>query len=284
MTRILHLSDPHFGAADPAIATVFQERAAAMRPDLTLLSGDLTMRARRSELAAARSFVVGLPEPRLVIPGNHDIPLINHPFDRFFRSFRRYQESFGDELEPELVAAGVHVVSMNSSRAFGFHSDWSEGRVSKHQLARMLEQFQNGPGDHCRVLVLHHPLLALQIPGRAVVKPLKALLETMEAARVDLVLCGHFHRSQIRATGLSGNWKSIISQAPTVCSTRLQGEPQGFHEICVTAGRIEVVHHVYQQGAFAEAGSWAFTRGENGWSDAPVAWMPDPTISAAAPH
>jgi len=287
MTRILHLSDPHFGAADPAIAAAFLERAAAMRPDLTLLSGDLTMRARRSELAAARDFVDRLPEPRLVIPGNHDIPLINHPIDRFFRSFRRYQETFGDELEPELVASGVHVVSMNSSRAFGFHADWSEGRLSKHQLTRMQEQFQNGPSDHCRVLVLHHPLLALQIPGRAVVKPLKELLETIEAARVDVVMCGHFHRSQIRATGLSGNWKSIISQAPTVCSTRLQGEPQGFHEINVTPERIEAVHHVYQQGAFAEAGSWAFARGENGWSDAPVAMSGtggDPTYVADAPH
>ncbi len=288
MTRILHLSDPHFGAADPAIATVFLEHAAAMRPDLTLLSGDLTMRARRSELAAARSFVDRLPEPRLVIPGNHDIPLINHPFDRFFRSFRRYQETFGDELEPEMVASGVHVVSMNSSRAFGFHSDWSEGRVSKHQLARVRNQFQNGPGDHCRVLVLHHPLLALQIPGRAVVKPLKALLETIEAARVDLVLCGHFHRSQVRATGLSGAWKSIISQAPTVCSTRLQGEPQGFHEIHLTADRMEVVHQVYRIGAFESAGSWAFARGETGWTDAPASRLSEPgadsTISASAPH
>ena len=270
MTRILHLSDPHFGASDPAIAAVFLEHAAAMRPDLTILSGDLSMRARRSELVAARVFVDRLPEPRLVIPGNHDIPSINHPLDRFFRSFGRYQDTFGDELEPELVTAGSHVVSMNSTRAFGLHSDWSEGRLSRLQLVRMQDQFQNGPNDHCRVLVLHHPLLALQIPGRAVVKPLKDLLKAIEAARVDLVLCGHFHRSQIRATGLSGNWKAIISQAPTVCSTRLQGEPQGFHEIRLLPERIETVHHVFQRGAFAAAGTWAFARGENGWSDAPI--------------
>ena len=44
---------------------------------------------------------------------------VNQPFDRFFRSFGRYQDFFGGELEPELVTAGVHVVSLNSSRAFG---------------------------------------------------------------------------------------------------------------------------------------------------------------------
>lgn len=267
MKRILHLSDPHFGAADSAIAEKFLEEAAALRPDLTLLSGDLTMRARRSELAAARDFVNRLPEPRLLIPGNHDIPLINHPFDRFFRSFRRYQEIFGQELEPELITAGVHVVSLNSSRAFGFHADWSEGRLSKRQLARMEEKFQNGPPDHYRILMLHHPLLELQIAGRAVVKPLRDLMQAMETARVDLVLCGHFHRSQIHAAGLTDKWKSVISQAPTVCSTRLQGEPQGFHEIQIIPGRAGVVRHIYRDGLFVPAGTSDFTLGASGWSD-----------------
>ncbi|MEX1116436.1 MAG: diacylglycerol kinase family protein [Akkermansiaceae bacterium] len=143
---------------------------------ITILSGDLTMRARGGELAAARAFVARLPRPCLVIPGNHDIPAINQPFDRFLHPFRRYQASFGPDLEPELIASGVHVVSMNSSRAFGFHADWSEGRLSTHQLSRMLEQFQNTPDEHLRILVLHHPLLELQIKGRAVVKPLEKLM------------------------------------------------------------------------------------------------------------
>lgn len=268
MTRILHLSDPHFGAADSDIAEKFLEQASALRPDLTLLSGDLTMRVRRRELAAARDFVDRLPEPRLVIPGNHDIPLINHPFDRFFRSFRRYQETFGQDLEPELITDGVHVVSLNSSRAFGFHADWSEGRLSKHQLAAMREKFQSGRDDHFRVLMLHHPLLELQIAGRAVVKPLKELMQAMETARVDLVLCGHFHRSQIHAAGLTDKWKSVISQAPTVCSTRLQGEPQGFHEIQITPGHVDVVRHVFRDGLFIPTGTSAFVLGGSGWSDA----------------
>lgn len=268
MTRILHLSDPHFGAADAAVAEAFLVRANEMKPEITVLSGDLSMRARRSELTAASAFVNRLPEPRLVIPGNHDIPAINQPLDRFLRPFARYRGKFGDELEPEIATAGVHLVSLNSSRPFGFHADWSEGRISGEQLVRMQEIFRNGPDLPCRALVLHHPLLALQVPGRAVVKPLEELLQAIEAARVDLVFCGHFHRSQIRATGLSPRWKTIISQAPTVCSTRLQGEPQGFHEINIAGERIEVIHHVFQAGTFVAADSQAFLRDENGWSAA----------------
>lgn len=269
MTRILHLSDPHFGAADLVAAETFLGQAAVLAPDLTILSGDLTMRVRRREITAAKAFVERLPRPHLVIPGNHDIPLLHHPIERFLHPFRRYQQAFGAELEPELITSGVHVVSLNSSRAFGLYADWSEGRLSKHQLIRMQEKFQQGPPDHFRVLVLHHPLLKLQIAGRAVVKPLKQLMQALETARVDLVMCGHFHRSQIHSAGLTNQWKTLISQAPTVCSTRLQGEPQGFHEFLLLPGRIETIHHAYRGKNFVAAGHSTFCRGSNGWSHAP---------------
>ena len=269
MTRVLHFSDPHFGAADLVAAETFLGQAAVLAPDLTILSGDLTMRVRRREITAAKAFVERLPRPHLVIPGNHDIPLLHHPIERFLHPFRRYQQAFGAELEPELITSGVHVVSLNSSRAFGFHADWSEGRLSKRQLLRMQEKFQQGPPDHFRVLVLHHPLLELQIAGRAVVKPLKQLMQALETARVDLVMCGHFHRSQIHSAGLTDQWKTLISQAPTVCSTRLQGEPQGFHEILLLPGRIETIHYVYRGKNFVPAGHSTFCRGPNGWSHAP---------------
>ena len=268
MIRILHLSDPHFGAADLEIAASFLAQAAAMVPDVTILSGDLTMRARRSELTKARDFVAALPQPLLVIPGNHDIPLINQPFDRFFRSFARYKEFINPLLEPELTVGGIHVVSLNSTRAFGFHPDWSEGRLSQRQLGQMEAQFAAGPIGHVRVLVLHHPLLELPIQGRQVVKPLKELLLSIEEARVDLILCGHFHRSQILAVGLTEYWRAVVSQAPTVCSTRLQGEPQGFHEITVDGETLHVTHHVFERGKFLPDARHEFTRRGNGWHDA----------------
>lgn len=274
MTRILHLSDPHFGAVDLAIAGIFLEQARALAPDLTILSGDLTMRARRRELADAKAFVNQLPEPRLLIPGNHDIPLLDHPLERFFKPFERFRETFGGNLEPEFSGAGVHVVGLNSSRAFGLHADWSEGRLSKAQLAGISRRFSNSPPGTLRILVLHHPLLELQVAGRAVVKPLRELLQAIAGARVDLVMCGHFHRSQLHAAGLTHQWKTVISQAPTVCSTRLQGEPQGFHEFQIQEDRMEAIHHVFLEGRFVRAGSSTFWRSETGWSDAPAKKTP----------
>lgn len=267
MTRILHLSDPHFGAVEPAIVAKFVELANAMKPEITVLSGDLTMRARAHELDAARVFVDSLPRPLLMIPGNHDVPLLNQPFDRFFRPFHRYRRTFGRELEPELITDAAHVVSLNSARAFGPYFDWSEGRVSRAQLARVENSFAKSPAGRLRILVTHHPLLELPIHRRAIIKPLKPLFETIEAAKIDLVMCGHFHLSQILLAGATEQWRAVISQAPTVTSTRLKGEPQGFHEFAIGSNRIEATHHHYRDGAFVPARRCAFTRGEMGWDE-----------------
>lgn len=266
MTRILHLSDPHFGAADPAVAEKFIARAAELGPALTLISGDLTMRARRSELAAARDFANRLPRPLMVIPGNHDIPAMNQPIDRFFRPFHRYRDSFGRELEPERIDRGIHVVAMNSNRAFGFHADWSEGRVSGESLARADRRFAARSAEF-RILMLHHPLIAPPEYGRDVVKPLPALLSMIGGRQVDLVLCGHFHRSHLAALP-AGPWSCVVSQASTVCSTRLQGEPQGFHVIDRSGDQLEITRHRFRGTDFVEGESFRYVRGTAGWDPA----------------
>lgn len=76
MTLLLHVSDPHFGTERANVATALQALLREQRPDVLLLSGDITQRATRAQFAAARVFVEHLQVPAVVaIPGNHDIPL-----------------------------------------------------------------------------------------------------------------------------------------------------------------------------------------------------------------
>ena len=267
MTRILHLSDPHFGAADFKIAAIFLAQAKALNPDFTILSGDLTMRAHGTELDAAKTFVEALPNPRLMIPGNHDVPLLNHPLDRFFNPFGRYRRWFGKDLIPEFISEKIHVVSTNSTRPFGLHADWSEGILSKKQISVLIESFKKGPPDRSRILVLHHPLLAPIGHGRAVVKPLPDLLHAIHEARIDLVLCGHFHRSQLATAGTMDGWKCVVSQAATVCSTRLQGEPQGFHMISISGENLTITPYRFDRDTFIPCPSLGFVRDASGWKD-----------------
>ncbi len=265
MIRILHLSDPHFGACDPEVAELFLENIRNREWHHTILSGDLTMRARRREYEESSSFIGSLPRPLLVIPGNHDIPALNQPLDRFFDPFRRYRKAISPDLEPRFSDSQLQILSLNSSRAFGLHADWSDGFLSSKQLSRIRSGFD--ADKRFKILVLHHPLLAPLGHQRSVVKPLPDLLDAIGIAKVDLVLCGHFHRSRTATAGVMNQWKCVVSQAPTVCSTRLQGEPQGYHEILLSPEKITFIHHQFDGQTFSPVSSPEFSRGDDGWQD-----------------
>ncbi len=71
MRKIVHLSDIHFGTADLAVAERAVKKINEMAPNLVVVSGDLTQRAKSREFIAAREFLDQLPGPQIVVPGNH---------------------------------------------------------------------------------------------------------------------------------------------------------------------------------------------------------------------
>ena len=92
MRTIAHLSDLHFGRVDPAVCKALRIALADAAPDVVVVSGDLTQRARVSEFRTAKDFFADLPAPSIVVPGNHDVPLWN-PYLRFIRPLARYARS-----------------------------------------------------------------------------------------------------------------------------------------------------------------------------------------------
>mgnify|MGYP005864678259 CR=1 FL=1 len=119
MRRIAHLSDLHFGATDPAVVEALAAELAADRPDLVLISGDLTMRARRREFREARRFIERLPGPVLAVPGNHDVS----PFrlvERFLDPFATWRRELGHATEWLWQDAELAVVGVNTARRGGW--------------------------------------------------------------------------------------------------------------------------------------------------------------------
>src|SRR4051794_29114831 len=76
-------SDLHFGSIDLDVVEAMAAEVRTAEPSIVVVSGDLTQRARKQEFMQARSFLDALPSPRLVVPGNHDVPL----FDLYARIF-----------------------------------------------------------------------------------------------------------------------------------------------------------------------------------------------------
>lgn len=269
MTRLVHLSDLHFGAEIPEAVEGLVEVIGTLAPDRVLIGGDFTMRARRREWRAARAFLDRLSCGTLSIPGNHDIPGANHPRDRCFRPFARYRRTIGEDLEPVEVIGDVEVAGVNTARRFGRPSlDWSQGAVSVRQCVAL--PFRFGGETPLRAVMLHHPVKAPEHGGRRLLKRNGMLLTALETAGVDLLLAGHFHQSHVSPLPLPfGGRNLVLANVSTACSWRTKGEPPGFHVIDAEAGAMRVTRYVFEEdlAAFGEAGRTDFRKGGDSWEE-----------------
>lgn len=190
MTTILHLSDPHFGTDVPDVAKALRDLVSTLSPELLILSGDITQRARASQFAAAAKFVRELSVPHLVsVPGNHDIPL----FDvarRLFAPYARYRNHFGDDLEPSFHAPDCLVVSVNSTRPHRHVN----GEISGEQCERVAQQLRGAVANQLRLVVLHHPVATPRHSEQVnVAHGSEMAIRIWSEAGADLVLAGHIH-------------------------------------------------------------------------------------------
>lgn len=190
MTLLLQVSDPHFGTERPAVVEALVRLARAQRPDVLVLSGDITQRATAAQFAAARAFVDRLEVPRrVVIPGNHDIPLYHLPL-RLFAPYRRWQRQFGTALEHEVDTADLLLIALKTTRRRR-HVD---GELSLAQIDRVAARLARAGPRQRRIVVTHHPLAVprAQDDHNRLHRHAQAVWRWAEAG-ADLVLGGHIH-------------------------------------------------------------------------------------------
>src|SRR6476619_5255866 len=119
-TRILHVSDLHFGARDdPILERGLSSLIERVGPELVIASGDLTNRGRRDEHERAAAFLKRLGLPVVAIPGNHDIP---YTFPaRFTSTWIEFDQHF-HTTAPEFISPGTHIVVPRSVRPWRHQS------------------------------------------------------------------------------------------------------------------------------------------------------------------
>ncbi len=243
MRRLLHLSDIHFGPPhyEPAAAGIealVRERG----PDLVVVSGDLTQRARAGQFRQARRFLEGLGHPFLAVPGNHDVPMYRF-WERLLDRYGAYRRHFSTDLEPCFQDEEMEVVGFNTA----FNLTVDNGRFTRRQLASVSERFgssgseamQPAPGmpagrpahpatgTAVRIAVAHHPLAALpELMGWRTARRSDEALAAFAEAGVDLVLSGHVH---VAAVGRAPDCQRPLwlVHSGTSTSRRGRGAEQG---------------------------------------------------------
>lgn len=212
--RILHLSDPHFGAHAATVAEDLVRLANALRPHALVISGDLTQRATRLQFAQAADWLRRLPSgPRLLLPGNHDIPLFN-VWQRLFDPYGRYTRFLRGQREPKLRLPQVLVVGVDTTRWWRHQ----HGAVSEQQIDTTARVLRAEPEHHWRIVVTHHPLIVRdERDHRDRPWGHEAALQSWQAAGADLLLSGHLHVPALLPVGPL-LWQA---QAGSSISTRL---------------------------------------------------------------
>lgn len=259
-TRILHLSDLHFGKpAVPAQIDAIEAFIQRERFQVVAISGDLSQRARAGEFQRAAAFIrdVKSVSSVIVVPGNHDVAWWHAPLgighrDRLTENYRAY---VSEELEPVLRLPGLTMVGINTSHGVTRRTlTWNVrdisiiGDITRSQIERTRREFAASPPGDARVVVMHHNPVKGELSQRHGLKHTKQILGAFAEMNVEAVLCGHDHQEAIHYIEHTKKG-TVISTAGTVSSRSRGGRPSSLNVLTVTRGAIDVVTRVWDGDA-----------------------------------
>jgi 3',5'-cyclic AMP phosphodiesterase CpdA len=274
MARIVHLSDLHFGAHDENIVAAVLREVDALAPDLVIISGDFTQRAKTEQYQEACRFLERLRDAgheMLAVPGNHDVPLYD-VLRRFLSPLARYKKYIDDTLCPWHRLDGVSVLGLNTARSLTV----KDGRINSEQIEFVRSHFAEVPASDLKILVTHHPLFALPVSDEGILgRPIgrqELALDVVNELGIDLLLAGHNHRASTHqardlVTRAGG---ALVVQAGTATSIRLREEEQSFNVLEVAAGTVTLGLKRWTGSAFETAEPTRYVKRDGCWKRAEV--------------
>ncbi len=289
MLTLLQISDLHFGPPYvPRVGEALLRIAPALQPDLIVVSGDLTQRATPTQFAAAKEFLEQLPNvPRVVVPGNHDVPLYRIA-ERLRSPHHFYRQFISNELDTCLAVKGAVVVGLDSTAP---RRSIVNGRIHRGQLAFCAEAFEQAAAESIRVVVAHHHFAPAPDYERDQTMPgSKRALNAFVEMGVDLILGGHLHRAYIGNSldiypGSHPQRGIIIAQCGTTTSRRgraREREKNSFNLIRIGTEMLRITHYMYfdELQEFAATSRHIFPRHGASFAEDQVAASPDRLTSS----
>ena len=233
---LFQLSDIHFGLEDRGALEWVEQAIRDERPAAVLITGDLTMRARKREFAAARDWITALDVPVTVEVGNHDLPYFNL-WERFTQPYKRFR-GFEALLERELSLPGIAVIPLKSTVRAQWRWPWSNGWVTAGALAHTLAAIDAVPRCTRVLVTAHHPLPERGARNKLLTIGGDKAMAALAGRGVAAVLSGHVHDA-FDLVQVTPNGPLRMIGAGTL-SQRIRSSPPSFNEITVTDDAITV--------------------------------------------
>jgi 3',5'-cyclic AMP phosphodiesterase CpdA len=263
MKTIVHISDLHFGKEKKEVVEALSTSIEKQKPDLIAVSGDLTQRAFPSQFNSAVSFLDSFDCPKVIVPGNHDIPVYNI-IERLADPFKRFChlvccEDYPCHEDDEIAVLGVNSVENRT---------WKSGRLINAQIDRIEQLFNQIDDKLLKILVIHHNLIFFPFEkSEKKVLSSTRILNRLITSSVDVILLGHDHRSMVVGLPQSRTRppKAILVKAGTAVSTRTRGEVNSYNVLILDGGDFKVTVRYFQDGIFIDHASFSFQRKRDEW-------------------
>jgi len=273
--RVLHISDLHFGTiVDTAMSGVL-DVVATCRPDVVVISGDVTQRSRADEFAAFSDFLALLqPLPVLACAGNHDVEW-HKPWRRFTAPLRSFNAAVPESARvPALVVDDVVLApapSVSPLRAVSGRITAATIATTAAALSSASSSSSSSSSPKVRVAFTHHPL-ALDRPAVPPDVCIDAATSAaaLSAAGIDLLLSGHVHVpfSMTTAVPFPTLRPFVLAGAGTAMSWRTRGlAPRSLQILDISSDAIAIERREMGPGQpeFGVVGVSRFSRHDDGW-------------------
>lgn len=241
--KIFHISDLHFGMHHEFLIDYFLKDLSDIKPDVILISGDITQRATSEQYKLFLNFLKKLNCTVCAVPGNHDIPLHNF-FERAFCPFKKYTSHVAPELGTQFENNLVRILGVNSVNPHRVKN----GRLSSDTLQRIQEYFQS-PFNGLNILFFHHNFDYFE----GLHKPLenyRQFLGYLKESTVDIVCTGHSHFANISLIEKNDHKASLVLHAGSLLCKRSKDSLNSYYLIETKKNGCKIDWRVFKNKSF----------------------------------